>query len=332
MTKQKLVEQIDYYESLYDPTLQPGRISTRPPNKPNRSKSEPNPFGDPDLDASSEDGFITSYHPARYEKGFLLTSLHSFYEQALLTDVLAKVRGGKEASVYRCRAHPATGLEFVAAKVYRPRMFRSLRNDAIYREGREVIETQGATIRQNEGREMRALRTKTSFGQSLAQGSWLGYEYTALKKLYAAGADVPRPLGANEHAILMTYYGDANLPAPTLVEVELSPHQARALWQRVLHNVELFMQHGFIHGDLSAYNILYWHDQMTIIDLPQVTSLGMNRNAFLILRRDIVRTAEYFSQYEIEIDVEKISRQLWARYAATDPLQAGDTPAQWDES
>ena len=36
------------------------------------------------------------------------------------------------------RVHdPATGLEFLAAKIYRPRMFRSLSNDALYRQGRE---------------------------------------------------------------------------------------------------------------------------------------------------------------------------------------------------
>ena len=46
------------------------------------------------------------------------------YDQGLITDVLARVRGGKEASVYRCQGREAGSL--VAAKVYRPRRFRSL--------------------------------------------------------------------------------------------------------------------------------------------------------------------------------------------------------------
>ncbi|MHB9032938.1 MAG: RIO1 family regulatory kinase/ATPase domain-containing protein [Anaerolineae bacterium] len=321
MTKQDINAQIDYYEAIFEPTY----AANPKPVPASRKRAGPNAYGEPDLDAYHEDGFITSYHPARYEKSFLLTSLHSFYEQALITDVLARVRGGKEASVYRCQAHPATGLSLVAAKVYRPRMSRSLRNDAVYREGREVIETEGATIRRNEGREMRALRTKTSFGQMLAQGSWLGYEYMALRKLFAVGADVPKPLGANEHAIIMTYYGDAKLPAPMLLEVELSHQRAAELWKRVLHNVELFLEQGFIHGDLSAYNILYWQDEIVLIDLPQVTSLVNNRNAYAILQRDIARTTDYFNVYGLAIDAEQVSRRLWERYmpAVTRSVEEG---------
>jgi hypothetical protein len=68
-----------------------------------------------------EAGFVTTYHPARFEAEWLLSSLRSFYEQELITDVLASVKGGKEASVYRCAGHETTGQTFLAAKVYRPR-------------------------------------------------------------------------------------------------------------------------------------------------------------------------------------------------------------------
>lgn len=322
MTKKQL--DVDFYELRYDPTARAETAQrTRKLRRRDSSHLNPQPFGEPDQDSQSEEGFKTTYQPARYEKGFLLESLHSFYEQALITDVLGKMRGGKEASVYRCQAHPATGFELVAAKVYRPRMFRSLRNDALYREGRETLETEGATIRQNEDRVMRALRNKTSFGRLVAQESWLAHEYLALRILYHAGADVPRPLGANEHAILMSYIGDQYLPAPTLNEVTLEPAQARAVWARVLQNITLFLKQGYIHGDLSAYNILCWHGDITIIDLPQVSSLFRNRSAYTLLHRDLSRTADYFRQYDIEIDVDNLCHTLWMNEVQAEPETVG---------
>ena len=42
-----------------------------------------------------EAGFQTTNRPARFEEGWLLNSLRTFYEQGLITDVLAQVKGGK---------------------------------------------------------------------------------------------------------------------------------------------------------------------------------------------------------------------------------------------
>ena len=53
-----------------------------------------------------------------------------FYEDKWFTDVLYRVKAGKEATVYCCQAGPAVGHELIAAKVYRPRMFRAMRNDS----------------------------------------------------------------------------------------------------------------------------------------------------------------------------------------------------------
>ncbi|NLV74417.1 MAG: hypothetical protein GXY52_07015 [Chloroflexi bacterium] len=312
MSKSTLEEQIAWYEDNY---ARPER-----PAKAPRPVSRDSEYGEADLDPLHEVGFETTYTPSRYERGYLLETLGPLYEQALISDVLAKVRGGKEATVYRCRAHPATGVEFLAAKVYRPRMFRSLRNDALYREGREILAQSGKVIAANELREMRAMRTKTRYGTLLSQASWLAHEYGALRTLSEAGADVPKPYASSEHAILMSYIGDAHLAAPNLTEVALTSGEARRLWERVVENVRIFMQHSLIHGDLSAYNILYWEGQIIIIDLPQVTSLLGNRSARMILRRDLLRTAEYFNTYGLGIDAERLSDLLWQEYL---PSEAG---------
>ncbi len=46
----------------------------------------------------------------------------------------------------------------------------------------------------------------------------------------------------------------------------------RPLYERLLRNIEIMLEHGIVHGDLSAYNVLYWEGQITLIDFPQVVS------------------------------------------------------------
>ncbi|HVO43069.1 MAG TPA: RIO1 family regulatory kinase/ATPase, partial [Aggregatilineales bacterium] len=149
-----------------------------------------------------------TYTPSRYESGWLVDSLRPFFDQSLIEDVLALVKGGKEASVYRCEADHRTGSTLLAAKVYRPRMFRNLRNDKVYREGRELLNETGKIIDASDQRVQRALGKKTDFGAQVAHTSWLMYEFTTLRQLHTLGASVPQPFAAGENAILMTYVGD----------------------------------------------------------------------------------------------------------------------------
>lgn len=60
------------------------------------------------------------------------TTLDAFVDLGLITEVLYPIKSGKEATVYACRAHPDTGAEFLAAKVYKRIRDRSFRNDASY--------------------------------------------------------------------------------------------------------------------------------------------------------------------------------------------------------
>ena len=262
-----------------------------------------------------DEGFHTSYKPSRHEEGWLLSSLRSFYERGLISDVLALVRGGKEASVYRCQADAATGSTVLAAKVYRPRQFRTMRNDSLYREGRGLLDPYGHDHDYaRDQRIIRAVRKKTEFGRQVQHMSWLMHEYTALEQLYQAGAAVPQPIAADENAILMSYHGDAHMPAPTLDQVSLEPDEAASLFREALRNIELMLKHDLIHGDLSAYNILYWEGDIVIIDFPQVTALYTNSHAYSVLRRDVVRVCEYFARQGVPCDPEDVLGELWYEY------------------
>lgn len=271
-------------------------------------------------DASGlEGGFQISYTPKRFEEGWLLDSLRVFYDQGLIVDVLSQVKGGKEASVYLCRANPETKLGLVAAKVYRPRQFRNLSNDAMYREGREILSSDGGIIKRRDGREMRAMKNKTGFGAELLHESWLMYENGTLQTLHKMGAAVPKPIAAGSNALLMEYVGDVQMAAPILHSVSLEQAEAHALFTEVMRNVELMIKNELIHGDLSAFNILYWEGKITLIDFPQVTMALSNRNAYNIFRRDITRVCEYFQGQGVPSNAQEITDRLWWEYIGVEP-------------
>ncbi|HLK59345.1 MAG TPA: RIO1 family regulatory kinase/ATPase [Chthonomonadaceae bacterium] len=261
--------------------------------------------------------FETTYKPSRFERGWLHSSLETFYQQSFLRDVLYRVKGGKEATVYCGQGEFASGEDLIAVKVYRPREFRNLRNDAMYREGRPILTADGRAAKKTDSRLMRAVGKKTEFGVQVTHTSWLMYEYTTLDTLYRAGGAVPRPISSGENAILMTYQGDAQAAAPTLSEVHLDPDEAEPLFHEVVRNIELMLQQEMIHGDLSAYNILYWQGKITLIDFPQVTHLRSNANARFILQRDILRVCEYFIHHGVNCDPTAIMEKFWKQYAPT---------------
>lgn len=260
-----------------------------------------------------------SYEPTRFEREWLPSSLGGFYEEGWFTNVLYRVKGGKEANVYCCEAHPSTGLKWIAAKVYRPRKFRTMRNDAIYREGRQRIvgidPSSGASkVFYNDSRLKRAFKKKTKMGRYAETASWIDHEYQTLRVLYEAGADVPKPLTQGENAILMEYLGDGDWAAPTLHEVSLEPDEARRFFDRLMQNVRRFLACHVIHGDLSAYNVLYWEGNFKVIDFPQAVDPVNNPNAFNLLVRDIERLCQYFAKYGTEAHAVGLAEDMWRRY------------------
>ena len=268
---------------------------------------------------SAEGQLSITYKPARYESVWLYDSLRSFYTQGLVDDVLALVKGGKEANVYLCHGAMPAYPELLAVKVYRPRQFRNLRNDATYREGRELVNSLGITIKNRDNREMRAVKNGTSFGAELKHVSWLMHEYITLQRLHRMGAAVPQPIASSENAILMGYIGDRHRPAPALTGVQLPHAEAALLFDEVMRNVELMLAHRMIHGDLSAYNILYWAGAVTLIDFPQVTMSESNHNAYLIFERDVRRVCDYFTTQGVESDADAITRRLWQQHVKLAP-------------
>jgi RIO kinase 1 len=239
-------------------------------------------------------------------------TLDEFFARGLIRAVLGVVKSGKEATVYRCQAGPAAGegVELLAAKVYRPLERRAFRNDAVYAAGR--------TVGDRRRRDRLAFQQKSRHGREVQFSGWVGAEFDVLTRLAAAGVDTPRPYRRAGSAILMAYVGDAAGPAPTLSQVAVPRAAAGALLDRLLANVARCLAQHCVHGDLSAYNILYWEGVPWLIDFPQAVDPRFNPNAYTLLERDVVNVCRAFGRYGVERDGQRIAAGLWARYARGD--------------
>jgi RIO kinase 1 len=195
-------------------------------------------------------------------------------------------------------------------------MFRSLRNDAIYRESRASTDAKGRPQRRERGQ--RSSNSHNERGRMLQVSSWIQTEFQVQRELHAAGADVPVALSQIGNAILMGWVGDDANPAPRLSDVVLEPDEAPALFEQLLHNIALFLANHRIHGDLSAYNILYWQGAITVIDFAQMVDPRYNPDVYPLLERDIERVCSYFARYGIVTDPAAHAADLWARYLMGD--------------
>jgi RIO kinase 1 len=270
--------------------------------------------GDHDLDGQA-------YTGTRSERQWLAQNLDPLVEGQWITDVLYTVKSGKEATVYCCAAHPRSGTDLLAAKVYRPFRARAMRNDALYREGWDVRDERGKVIR---GARQRRSSTKGARGRQLRMASWIEHEYETLCLLHDAGVAVPAPYAQAGSTILMEYLGDEEEPAPMLSRMRLAPDEAGALFEELMAHVVLMLACGWVHADLSPFNVLLWQGRPAIIDLPQAVDVRRNPSAFYLYQRDVARLCQYFQQWGVECAPFALASQIWER---TIRLPLWDPPA-----
>jgi len=208
--------------------------------------------------------------------------LQRLFEQGLINELLGELKSGKEATVYLARG--PQGL--AAAKVYRDAAVRSFKNDHIYRDGRFL----------GDARIKKAIEQHSKTGVSTQQALWIMHEYLQLWALFEAGLPVPKPLvgpGADDCAwagrvVLMEFIGDDEGAAPRLSDVRLSPADAEDAFEQSVELLIRLLRLGKIHGDFSAYNLLWWEGRVIIIDVPQTVEVEENRSAGELLERDVV--------------------------------------------
>jgi RIO kinase 1 len=250
-----------------------------------------------------------------------------FLDEGLIERVLRPIKSGKEASVHLCRANPrTTGEELAALKVYHPLDRRDFRDESMYRDGEWI----------KERRVRVALEKKTRFGREVQGAIWVDREWETLHKLSKVGASVPRPIERTGDAILMTFVGDPEAAAPQLHDYRPDDRaEAEVLADASLKAVERMLFHDVVHGDLSAYNVLIWEGEITLIDFPQAVDPKKNRHARSFLERDVRRICEHFERFGVERPWVRIAADLWTGWEFADLVPeelrglalGGDLPA-----
>ena len=131
-----------------------------------------------------------------------------------------------------------------------------------------------------------AIARRSEHGREVLFSTWIGREKETLDALYKVGANVPRPITQLSSAFLMAWIGDEEEAAPQLRQVRFDdPSKATRIFDFLVGQVELWLAHDIVHGDLSEYNVLFWRGRPVVIDFPQAIDPRFNHNAYSLLQR-----------------------------------------------
>lgn len=194
----------------------------------------------------------------RFE-GYDALALRTFTERDTIEAFGAPLGVGKESDVFEVQSYKPVALKF-------------------HREGytnfREVMRE----------REYTADREHVSWLYTARKAA--EHEYDVLSTLYPA-VSVPRPIDHNRHAIVMSKFDGTELSS-----VEIKPSQAAGLLDLILRELQTAYDNGFVHADMSEYNVAVSTEGITIFDWPQAVPTDHN-NALEHLERDITNLTGY---------------------------------------
>lgn len=227
------------------------------------------------------------------------------------------LKTGKEAEVLLIERRQANGTEriLLAHKRYRPMNVRkgdleaggfskarAFTTDHRYRDGRGRSST----------RDARAVSGKSAHGRQVLAREWVAHEVRSLQLANELGVTVPYVVEADDEGIVMQLIGDEAGAAPRLVDARLGPADAELAYAQLREELALMTRGGLVHADLSPYNVLWWHDRVWIIDLPQAVDLTTNPNALDLLHHDVVTLAAWCNRHGAPVDPEAWFAELVA--------------------
>ncbi len=215
---------------------------------------------------------------------------------------LGVLKAGKESEVHLVARAAGGRTTLLAEKRFTARDRRSFRNDWTYR----------GLWGEGSRREHRAMKKNTRFGHEAVHARWIAHEWESLVHLYDAGATVPPPVEVLDDGYLMAFIGERERAAPRLAEVDLAPAEARRVWNDLLAELALLVSADRVHGDLSAFNVLWWKERAVLIDFSQTVEIVTHPAALELLMRDIAALGRYFSRRGVVVDVEWVLHEIGA--------------------
>jgi len=222
-----------------------------------------------------EDRELIERKTIQYE-GFKLTfegydalALRTFVERGTIEGFGAPLGVGKESDVYEVQSYKPLALKY-------------------HREGytnfREVMKE----------REYTADRDHVSWLYTARKAA--EREYDALETLYP-DVSVPQPIDTNRHAIVME-----KVDGVELSRTGLEPGQVVPVLELVLDEMQTGYAEGFVHADMSEYNVFVTTQGVVVFDWPQAVPTD-HENSEELLTRDVDNIVSYFQRkYPARVD------------------------------
>ncbi len=214
--------------------------------------------------------------------------LNQFKEKNYNLEYIRQLKTGKEAEVHLVKMDSL----LLALKIYKVNQKYSSRFEYL---DLNVMKDTPTT---------RAMRKKTRKGKMFTRSFWTYREYSILKKLNEYNLQVPKVYDFIEDAILMEFLGEESAPALRLVDLNLSKSQLKKAYLDTLEFLRALTKLGYVHGDFSEYNILWWENSAYAIDFPQMLDFK-NPFASEKLQKDLDNIYKFFSKF-IDIDYKEL--------------------------
>ncbi len=140
--------------------------------------------------------------------------------------------------------------------------------------------------------------------------AWCEKEYRNLMRIKQTAQYIksPIPLEYRRNVLLMSFIGSkGGEKAPRLKDVsfpELSKDDAALQWdllylQCCLYMRDLFQNCRLVHGDLSEYNLLFWRNELYLIDVSQSVESD-HPEKFDMLKQDCVNVNRFFAKKDVD--------------------------------
>jgi RIO kinase 1 len=136
--------------------------------------------------------------------------------------------------------------------------------------------------------------------------SWCQREYRNLHKVRVAGVRVPTPYTYLHNILVMEFIGDDEVTPKLKDKV---PKNLEKFFKETLKQIKRMYKSGFIHGDLSAFNILNHNNLPVLIDLSSTTPVD-TPNSKELLERDVKNIVNFFNKQGLDLKREAIFNMI----------------------
>lgn len=130
---------------------------------------------------------------------------------------------------------------------------------------------------------------------------WVRKEYRNLLRLAKWGLSVPEPIAVQKNVLVMEYIGDEIAPAPRLRDTKID-NPEEVFDYLIRFTATAWQKANLVHGDLSAYNILWHEGEAIIIDVGQgVVQNHPKSEEFLV--RDVKQLVRWANSNGIDVEL-----------------------------